>query len=60
MYKNEEYMKYCKEGNFAGLYTCIRNGIDLEQRDENHFNYTGLMHASKKGYKSIVDLLTEL
>ena len=57
MYKNEEYMKYCKEGNFAGLFTCIKNGIDLEQRDKSWNDYTGLMQASEKGNKSIVDLL---
>ena len=59
MYKNEEYMLYCKSGNFAGLFTCIRNGIDLEQRDKSYIDYTGLMHASAKGHKSIVDILIE-
>ena len=49
-------MKYCKDGNFAGVYTCVRNGVNLEQRDKSFDNYTGLMYASEKGYKSIVDL----
>ena len=59
MYKNEEYMEYCIYRNFAGVYTCIRNGIDLEQRDKSHYDYTGLMHASCQGNKSIVDILIE-
>ena len=42
-------MKYCKNGNFGGLYTCIKNGIDLEQRDKSWNDYTGLMHASCEG-----------
>ena len=46
MYKNEEYMEYCKNGNFGGVYTCIKNGIDLKQRDKTYPNYTGLMYAS--------------
>ena len=52
-------MKYCKEGNFAGLFTCIKNGIDLEQRDKSYRDYTGLMHASANGHKSIVDIFIE-
>ena len=50
-------MEYCESGNFAGVYACIRNGIDLEQRDKSNYDYTGLMHASKKGKISVVDLL---
>ena len=59
MYKNEEFMEYCKNGNFAGVYTSIRNGIDLEQKDKSHNSFTGLIHASYKGYKSIVDILID-
>ena len=59
MYKNEEFMKYCESGNFAGVFTCIKNGIDLEQRDESCSNYTGLIRASREGHKSIVDILVE-
>ena len=50
-------MKYCKDGNFAGVYACIRNGIDLEQRDKSHQNFTGLMHACLNGHKNVFDLL---
>ena len=59
MYKNEEYMKYCEDGNFAGVYACIKNGIDLEQRDKNYYDCTGLIYASQNGHKSIVDILIE-
>ena len=52
-------MQYCINGNFAGLFTCIKNGIDLEQRDKSWNDYTGLMHASQNGYKSIVDILID-
>ena len=30
IYKNKNYWKYSQEGDFAGMYTCIRNGINLE------------------------------
>ena len=59
MHRNEEYIEYCKNGNFEGVYTCIKNGIDLEQRDESYYDFTGLIHASYNGYKSIVDILLE-
>ena len=52
-------MKYCKEGNFGGVFTCIKNEIDLDQKDESCNDKTGLIHASEKGNKSIVDLLLE-
>ena len=52
-------MKYCKDGNFEGLFTCISNGIDLEQRDISWNDYTGLIWASCKGHKSIVNILVE-
>ena len=52
-------MKYCKDGNFAGVFTCIKNGIDLEQIDKSCSDYTGLMHASCKGHKSIVNILID-
>ena len=53
-------MKYCENGNFAGLFTCIKNGIDLEQRDKSCYDRTGLIHASLKGHMSIVDILIDL
>ena len=52
-------MQYCKDGNFAGVYTCVRNEVNLEQKDESCWDYTCLMYASWKGYKSIVDLHIE-
>ena len=39
------------------MFTCIRNGIDLEQKDKSYFDFTGLLHESEKGRKSIVDIL---
>ena len=41
------------------MFTCIKNGIDLEQRDKNWYKYTGLIHAIKKGNKSVVDILID-
>ena len=49
-------MKYCENVDFAGVYTCARNKVDLEQKNKDHYDYTGLMYASKHGHKSIVDL----
>ena len=46
MYKNEEYLRYCGDGNFAGVYTCIKNKVDLEQKDKSCCDFTGLMDAS--------------
>ena len=57
MYKNKKYMQYCKDGDFAGVYACIRDGIDLEQRFEYYQNCTGLMHAIANKRKNIFDLL---
>ena len=59
MYKNEEYMENCGNGNFRGLFTCIKNGIDLEQRDKSDRDFTGLIWASREGHKSIVDILID-
>ena len=52
-------MEYCKSGNFAGLFTCIKKGIDLEQKDKSYLDFTGLMYASREGHKSIVDILID-
>ena len=41
------------------MLTCIRNEVDLEQRDKSFNDFTGLMYASRDGYKSIVDILLE-
>ena len=30
MYKNKKFLDYCKKGNFAGVFTCIMNNIDIE------------------------------
>ena len=49
-------MECCIDGDFAGVYTCMRNEVNLEQKDKSFSEYTGLMHASWRGYKSIVDL----
>ena len=59
MYENKKFLDYCKKGNFAGVFTCIMNNVDIEQRDKSYCNYTGLMYASRYGYESIVDILIE-
>ena len=41
------------------MYTCIRNEVDLEQKDKSCYDYTGLIYASIHGYKSIDDLHIE-
>ena len=41
------------------MFTCIKNGIDLEQRDKSYQNFTGLIHACREGHKSIVDILID-
>ena len=41
------------------MFTCIKNGINLEQRDKSYFDYTGLIHASREGHKTIVDILID-
>ena len=39
-------MSYCKNGNFAGVYTCIKNEVCLEEKDEENKNRTGLICVS--------------
>ena len=41
------------------MFTCIKNGIDLEQRDKSYDDRTGLMQASAYGHKSIVNILID-
>ena len=57
IYKSEEFLTFCKEGNFEGVYTGLLNGVDFNQKDKKNSNETGLIYASKNGYKTIVDLL---
>ena len=57
IYKSDEFLTYCKEGNFEGVYTCLLNGVDFNQKDKKNSNETGLVYASKNGYETIVDLL---
>ena len=60
MYKNSEFLDYCYNNDFAGVYTCVRNKADLEQiHNEYNNNETGLIIASKRGYLTIVDLLID-
>ena len=42
------------------MFTCVKNAVDLEERDESFYDCTGLIHASREGHKIIVDLLTDL
>ena len=52
-------MQYCKSGNFAGVYTCMRNEVYLEERDEENKNRTALICVSQLGFLTIVDLLLD-
>ena len=52
-------MQYCRNGNFGGVYTCIKNGVDLDQKNKSWYDYTGLIYASENGHKSIVDILID-
>ena len=58
-YNNAEYMQYFKDGNSAGVYTCVRNEVNLEHKDKGLYDYTGLMYSGAYGYKSTVDLHIE-
>ena len=30
IHDNKKYLEYCNDGNFAGVYTCIKNEVNLE------------------------------
>ena len=30
MYENKKFLDYCKKDNFAGVFTCIMNNVDVE------------------------------
>ena len=41
------------------MYTCVRKEVNLEQKNKICGDNTGLMYASSRGHKSIVDLHIE-
>ena len=49
LYKDEEFLSYCENGNFAGVYTNLLNGVDLNQRKYNYCGKTGLIYAIESG-----------
>ena len=54
---NETFFKCVKDGNIDILRKLIKGGINVNIRDK--YNDMALHHASKRGYKDIVQLLLE-